>query len=117
MINKPALEGIVNGVSVEMVKLVAGLVRTYLKVPLRSVSQLSVGVVKTPPISSVRVVVWEDPLSTVTVLKIVAGPKGPGKPGVLVIEALFGPKNVTGTTLAPFEKLTALGVCIAPFPV
>ena len=114
--NKPAVDGIVNGVTVDIAKSLPGLFLIYLRVPFVIVSQLSAGVVKTPSISMVRVLACEEPLSTVTTLNIVLGPAGPGNPGVCVIEALFGPKKVTGTTLAPFEKLTQLLVCDAPFP-
>jgi hypothetical protein len=53
---KPDVDGIVNGVMVDIVKSLPGLFLIYLRVPFVIVSQLSAGVVKTPPISIVRVV-------------------------------------------------------------
>ena len=80
-----------NGVVVEIVKSLPGLVRLYLNVPLVSVSQALAGVVRVPAISQVRVVAWDVPLFTVTVEKIVRG-----VPVVLVILAELEPLNVTG---------------------
>jgi len=87
----PAVEGIIKGVVVEMVKSVTGFVRIYLKVPFCNVSQLLAGVVSVPPILHVSVVACDVPLLTVTVENIVVG-----LPVVFEIIASADPKNVTG---------------------
>src|SRR5512133_1115977 len=73
-------------------------VRMNLNVPFVSVSQLFVGVEKVAPeTSTVNVVLWEEPLSTVTFRKVVFP--------VPVREELEAPSNVTSQEL-PLLKFT-----------
>jgi hypothetical protein len=89
---KPAVEGMVKFVVVEIVKFVAGSVRWYWKVPFCSVSQLFVGVVRVPAIEQFNEVACEVPLFTVTDPKMVKG-----VPTVFVILAEVLPLKITGT--------------------